>query len=156
MSKKAVFKAPGSRFLTIHVEEQNSEGGGTGQNQNWFLEKPSFSRLKPVFSDFFAKMIKNIKKSYFMRKIPRNTCFSNNSTPWPPTQLFFRPLEGGGGNPSQTLPSTNPSHPHKPMYVPDQLTRPTPWNSMFLNYLDLSVSLYRCHYTGFVKQNFHQ
>jgi len=76
-------------FLGIHVRERNSEGGGTGQNQNCCLE----NRFFPVKNLFFRK--------FFLRKcpkpsIPKNLCFSENSTP----QLYFEPLEWGGNPPN--------------------------------------------------------
>jgi len=49
-------------------------------------------------------MLKNTKKTYFMRKIPKNLCFSENSTPPPqPTpSTIFGPLEGVKTSPSHT------------------------------------------------------
>jgi len=85
-------------------------GGGTGNNQNCCLENLVFFRLKTVFSEIFLrKCLKTSKKSYFIRKIPRNTCFSKNYTLLTTPSTFFSPLEGGLRDPTQTLPT--------PMYV---------------------------------------
>jgi len=85
--------------MTIHGREQNYGGGGvTSQNQKWGLEKPVFFVKHRVFwlktgffEKIFAIMLKNVKKFYFMRKIPKNTRFSENSTPHQSLPLnFFR------------------------------------------------------------------
>jgi len=65
----------------IHVREQNSE---------W----ANISVWKTRFSDFFAKMLKNIKKALIYAENLEKFRFFGNSTPSPPSQLVFGPLKG--------------------------------------------------------------
>jgi len=81
----------GSKFLR--------GGGGTGKNQNWCLENPGSPVKTGVFGNFFAKMLKNIKKGLLYAENSEKYLFFKKFYPPHHPLNFFRPLEGGWNSP---------------------------------------------------------